>query len=268
MNFLAHLHKEGYQYRSLNSYRSAISSVHERIDGFTVCQHPLVTRLMKGVFNDRPPLPRYTCTWNVQTVLSHINSWGDNDSLSIKQLSWKTVMLLALSRPSRSADLSQLSLCGKQYKPEGVSFAPNSLAKQSRQGKQITEFFFPSFPHDSRLCPVEALKAYEGRTAPYRGGEPKLFLALIKPYKAVTSSTIARWLKSLLEAAGIDTSVFTAHSVRGVSSSVAANMGITTNDILKAADWSSESVFQRFYYKPTEDPSYGRAVLSTGDNRQ
>ena len=68
VNFLAYLYREGYQYRSLNSYRSAISSVHERIDGYSVGQHPLVTRLMKGVFNDRPPLPRYTSTWNVQCV--------------------------------------------------------------------------------------------------------------------------------------------------------------------------------------------------------
>ena len=58
-----------------------------------------------------------------------------------KQLSWKTAMLLALTRPSRSADLSQLSLIGKQYKPEGVAFIPSGLAKQSRQGKTISEFF-------------------------------------------------------------------------------------------------------------------------------
>ena len=153
------------------------------------------------------------------------------------------------------------------YKPQGVAFAPGSLAKQSRQGKPITECFFPSFPHDPGLCPVVSLKAYEDHTVPYRGDETRLFLALIKPYRAVTSSTIARWLKSLLAAAGIDTSVFAAHSVRGASSSTAANLGITTNDILKAAGWSSESVFQRFYYKPTEDPSFGRAVLSTGDTR-
>ena len=193
---------------------------------------------------------------------------GNNDSLSLKQLSWKTAMLMALTRPSRSADLSQLNLGGKQYKPEGVMFIPGSLAKQSRQGKPITEFFFPSFPHDLALCPVATLKAYEERTAPNRGSETKLFLALIKPYKAVTSSTIARWLKSLLEAAGIDTSIFNAHSVRGASSSAAANLGIITNDILKAADWSSESVFQRFYYKPTENPTFGRAVLSSRDSTQ
>ena len=60
-------------------------------------------------------------------------------------------------------------------------------------------------------------------------------------------------------------SIFSANSVRGVSSSKAANMGITTNDILKAANWSTESVFQKFNYKPTISASYGRAVLSTDD---
>lgn len=56
------------------------------------------------------------------------------------------------------------------------------------------------------------------------------------------SSTIARWLKSLLQAALIP--VFNAHSVMGASSSVAENLGITTNE---AADLISEYVF---YYKP------------------
>ena len=57
MNFLADFHKQGYQYHSLNCYHSAISFVHEWIDGHCVGEHPLVSRLMKGVFNDRPPLP-------------------------------------------------------------------------------------------------------------------------------------------------------------------------------------------------------------------
>ena len=49
----------------------------------------------------------------------------------------------------------------------------------------------------------------------------------------------------------------------GASSSKASNMGISTNDILTAADWSSESVFEKFYYKSTQDPSFGRAVLGS-----
>ena len=60
----------------------------------------------------------------------------------------------------------------------------------------------------------------------------------------------------------IDTAIFKAHSVRSASMSTAASAGVTTADILKAADWSSQSVFQKFYYKPQKDSSFGRAVFS------
>ena len=56
-------------------------------------------------------------------------------------------------------------------------------------------------------------------------------------------------------------SIFTAHSTRSASASAAADSGITSSDILKAADWSTESVFRKFYYRPTHDPLYGRTVL-------
>ena len=261
-NFLAYLYKEGYQFSSINSYRSAISSVHDRIDGVTVGQHPLVTRLVKGVFHSRPPLPRYSHTWDVQTVLDFLRSLGNNWKLSLKHLSWKVTMLLALSRPSRSADLALLDLSRGVYKPDGVCFYPSALSKQSRQSSQIVNFFFPSLTDDPQLCPVATLKAYEERTQLLRGKETKLLVAIIKPHKAISSSTVARWLKSLLEASGIDISIFSAHSVWGASSSAAASTGISTAEILKAANWKSESVFQRFYYRSTDNPSYGRAVLS------
>jgi hypothetical protein len=60
------------------------------------------------------------------------------------------------------------------------------------------------------------------------------------------SSTVARWLKSMLEKAGIETGIFKAHLVRGTATSAAASAGVTTADILKAADWSPESVFTKF----------------------
>ena len=39
------------RYRSLNAYRSAISSTHEKLDGVCVGEHPLVSRVLKGAFN-------------------------------------------------------------------------------------------------------------------------------------------------------------------------------------------------------------------------
>ena len=66
--------------------------------------------------------------------------------------------------------------------------------------------------------------------------------------------------------ADVDIVTFSAHSVRGVSTSQASNMRVTTADILKVVDWSLESVFQYFYYEPEHSAGYGRAVLSTSSN--
>jgi len=87
-NFLAELYEEGYQASSLNSFRSAISSVHDQIDGFTIGKHPMICRVLKGAFNVRPPVPCYTSTWNIQTVLQYLESIGPSASLSLKPLTF------------------------------------------------------------------------------------------------------------------------------------------------------------------------------------
>ena len=173
-------------------------------------------------------------------------------------------MLLALTRPSRSADLHGLKIDLLRDNPEGVSFRPSKPPKQTKAGKPSQDFFFPKFEENHRLCPVQTLHCYLERTAPFRLQPVKnqLFLSFIKPHGPVSSSTIARWLKTVLEQAGIDTSIFKAHSTTGASTSAAARVGITTNDILQAADWSTVSVFSKFYYKPIHSSTYGTAVLS------
>ena len=88
-----------YQFRSLNAFRSAISSVHERVDGIEAGKHPMITRLLKGAFHARPPLPCYKATWDVQMVLEDIKSLGTTNSLLLKQLSHKLCIVLALIRP-------------------------------------------------------------------------------------------------------------------------------------------------------------------------
>ena len=167
-------------------------------------------------------------------------------------------MLMALTRPSRSADLAKLDLDHRTYSVDGVTFLPTALSKQSRQQKHGTEFHFPQ---DKLLCPVTTLRDYESRTKPLRGNYTTLFVSTNKPHKPVCSLTIARWLKLLMGRAGIDTEIFRAHSVRSASTSAAAAPGVTTSDILNAADWSSEAVFQKYYHKLTKNNKFGTAVL-------
>ena len=90
----------------------------------------------------------------------------------------------------------------------------------------------------------------------------RLFLSYIKPHKPVTSQRIAHWIKMLLKDAGIDTSIFSAHSVRGASATAAKEKGVTLSDILHTADWSSDTTFRRFYYRPVKEATYASRVLT------
>jgi len=90
-NFLADLFKEGYLYRSLNSYRSAISALHSKVDGYSIGQHPLITRMLKGVFNERLPVAKYSAFWDVGVVSKYLKGLGRNDTLSFRLLTLKSV---------------------------------------------------------------------------------------------------------------------------------------------------------------------------------
>ena len=68
-------------------------------------------------------------------------------------------------------------------------------------------------------------------------------------FKAVTSSTVARWLKEVLKHSGIDVSQFKAHSFRSAAVSAAFAKGCSLQTILKTADWTSAKNFKKFYLR-------------------
>ena len=119
---------------------------------------------MGTIFHFRSPQPRYTSFWDVDVVVQHIRKLGPNKDLSLKQLTIKTVMLLALTRSSQSADVSKLDVHMWFFKSNGAVFKPLHLAKQSRSSRPVADFFFPSFPEDFLAYPMVTLKAYEERT--------------------------------------------------------------------------------------------------------
>ena len=205
LSFLADCFDEGLQYRSLNVLRSALSSTHPKIDGYPVGQHPYVLNLMKGILNNRPPKPRYSYTWDVRQVTEYIEKMGNNSSLSLKQLSLKLATLLAITCPKRVSSLARLDINHLRLSPEGATFTLTTPTKTSRPDETVTAFF-SSFQTNLVLCPVDCLNSYISITKPFRnlsGKEPNiLFVSHIKPHRAVTTATVARWIRSILKDAG------------------------------------------------------------------
>ena len=222
LDFLTREFNSGKAYRSINVYRSAISMTHPTIDSLRFGEHPLVCQLMKGIFNKRPPLPRYTQTWKVHQVTSYLEGLGDNSELSLKQLSGKLVVLLALTSAERGSELAAHDLRFRRFYPEGVSFTLPQLTKKSCVGNPTKTSFHASLPCNARLCPIECLREYEKRTEAFQPNASnanvsnKLFVSYIRPHRPVSSSTLARWMKETLGAAKVDTSIFkpTHHGVR------------------------------------------------------
>ena len=55
--------------RTVSVYQSSISDTHPKIDSVGVGEHPLEVQLLKGAYNLRPPLPRYSGNWDVSLVV-------------------------------------------------------------------------------------------------------------------------------------------------------------------------------------------------------
>ena len=159
--FLADLFHKGFKFRTLGVYRSAISSNHETVDGFVIGKHPMMAKFMKGVFSLRPPEPKYFVTWDVRQVLDFLKTWSPVESLSLKQLTLKLVMLAALITAARSSSVNKMNLCFKYFKPHGVLFKVPGLTKCAGPKRPLQNLFLASFPPDRRLCFVNYLKQYE-----------------------------------------------------------------------------------------------------------
>ena len=138
--------------------------------------------------------------------------FGNNLALSLKELSLKLTVLLALSNATRASDLVVLDIGFTQRTATGMIFRITGLTKTRRSGPSrslsIAKFEEPG------LCPVETLKCYIERTQELRRTDRESNPLVCKPHGAVSSATIARWIKEVLSLAGMDTKKFSAHSTR------------------------------------------------------
>ena len=187
---------QGYQYHSINSYRSTISSVHEKVDGHQIGQHPMVSKMLRDVFNSRPHQSRYKSTWKVSTVLDWISSETTSNK-SLLLLLMKLTTLLALCRPCWSADLAGLQLLSLKFTKKRATFMVSHVAKQNRPGQSLKEFFFPSLPDNPADCLVSTLQKYILRTKQFREGKDgnhkdRLFITSTGGHSPATSATTTR----------------------------------------------------------------------------
>ena len=152
LNYLSTLFEKGLQYRTINSHRSAISAYHDYVDGKPFGKHLRVYALLIGVFNQRPPQPRYTFVWEVEIVLVYLKTnMSDNSQLPDKDLTHKLTVLIAFSSSSWASSLQHLNIkfmarndmsytfyFHKLHKCWGSGKAPPTISYQAHTHKILT----------------------------------------------------------------------------------------------------------------------------------
>ena len=117
----------------------------------------------------------------------------------MKELSWKLTTLLMLLSGQRIQTIHLLDIRYMTLTESSCSFSISKPVKQTRSGTHVHDLVFQAYFKDPGLCIVECLQEYVIRTKHLRGEETQLLISFVKPHKAVSIDTTARWVKSVLE---------------------------------------------------------------------
>lgn len=264
LTFLHNMNTKGLSYSSLNATRSAISAfVVLEASPYSVGNHPWITRYLKGIFNIKPPVPRYQQIWDSRIVLDKLRTWGPVAKLTFKQLTLKVCIMLALLGAARTQLLKAFRVDKLDISDSCIRLRVDELMKTDRPGKVGHELVLKAYPVDRRLCIVRAMKEYLEVTKTRRTNDHQLLISIKEPHGPVSKDTIAKWIREMLALAGLDVNIYKAHSVRAASVSAAKLNFVPIQDIIKRADWTTEQTFNKYYNKPVKTTtSYESAILA------
>ena len=188
--------------------------------------------------------------YDVDIVLKYLTSLPKPEDVGLKKLSIRIATLICILSGQRSQTISYLTTTFVWPTDEKIIFPIDSLLKTSRPGFHQEPLEFSKYEANPNICPIYNINSYIDRTKELRGEEKGLFICFVPPHKLVTPKTIARWVLSFLQDSGIDINKFGTHSTRSAATSKASKLGMSLEEIGKAAGWSNLSTFRRHYKKP------------------
>ena len=208
---------------------------------------------------------KYPLLWNAQDLINHLALQHISPSASIQDISRKLVATLACVSAQRVHTLSLIDSRHIFFFDSGTQLYILSDLKVQRD-RPCFVITLPSESESDCLRTVDLLKLYFNKTQLIRK-DPRLFLSFRPPYKPVTTNTLARWIHSIMNDAGIDISVFGAHSVREASASFALQNNVSIDSILQCGDWSCLKTFSRHYNRVNKNLSSGELAKVSVEQR-
>ncbi|KAJ8009733.1 hypothetical protein DPEC_G00094600 [Dallia pectoralis] len=186
LSFLQYLLDKRRSASTIKGYAAAISACHEGFGNKTVFSHSLVKRFLTGTRRLRPVARASVPQWDLSTVLNALCAppFEPLSQISLRLLSLKTALLLALCSTKRESDLCAFStrpdclfingdLSRAMLRPN-PAFVPKIITTSYRSRVLELDAFYPPPHRDGAeerwhcLCPVRAVACYVEHTRTLR----------------------------------------------------------------------------------------------------
>ena len=177
------MYKKGESYSAINTARSALSVILSQ-NGLSIGNFTSVKRLMKGIFELRPPMPRYTYIWDVNIVFEYLMNFS-SVNIPLSHLTYKLVTLMALATAQRAQTLHLINLENFVYNDDEIIVPIPQLLKQSNPKNRKFSLRLTCNLANPLICVVTTLKEYIKRTENIRTNQRQLFISFHKPHKAL-----------------------------------------------------------------------------------
>ena len=251
--------KEQFSIHRASQARSALNPLFEdRTDG--ILQHPLIARLFKGFAIIKPRIKKQTINWDPDVILDLLEQWKPPHKLTLMNLAAKTCTLILLGTACRKIELTGLDLNYVDKLPDKWIFHLQILPKSYTHHSADPDLMCLHILKNTNkaLCPLRHLAEYVRRTSGIRT-TTRVFISHKAPHEAISSQRISKWVKGILQLAGVASAV-SLRSTRSAASTYLFNHEVPLDTIMAHCKWTTGSAFYSNYYNraPGTSQAYHR----------
>ncbi|PVV02173.1 hypothetical protein BB560_003381, partial [Smittium megazygosporum] len=247
VNYLAEkIAKDKLSASTIKTYKSEITRTPCYLSFFNAIQDLTVIDYAKPKFDITP-------------AINQIRTWGITENLNLRQLTTKLCWLLSICGFLRSSDIHRIDDSQTTITDELVRFVIIG-PKEKRKGSAIIKPCEIKRHTDIILCPVHTYKVYRARVGPIeckqkhpylQSTNREMLLRHINDFsKPLSVDSITRYIHILSELIERPPNS-RIPKTRVLGASMAANAGVSPNDIVTHAFWSNYYMFDTYYVPPT-----------------
>ncbi|KAG0742421.1 hypothetical protein G6F16_005407 [Rhizopus arrhizus] len=213
-----------YSSTHLNTLRSSNASVFSIIHSQKqpTADQPLIEDFFSAKRNSEVKIPseQQLATWDINILVEYIKKeLSPTSGLSLVQLQLKTILLLCIATMWRPrSDIDRLQCHDVILKKDETTTSIRIHARNPKAGQ--VKWVTIRTVEDENVCPVRTAHQFILKTATIRQILPKdhtFFLTYLdsttKQPTSIRPTTVANWIKAVMDKAGIDTNNYQVHSI-------------------------------------------------------